>query len=104
MTTYIKESDVLRKMEDNSHVIDVFGTKRKMIDGMLLCYDIIDMEKIELEEHDKEIRNKVIDEFMEQATKIVYGANDRKRNPQPRDMVADIHYKLQKIAEQMKGV
>lgn len=46
--------------------------------------------------------NMAIDEFAERAIKIVYEANNRERNPQPRDMVADIHYKLRDLAEQMK--
>ena len=46
--------------------------------------------------------NKAIDDFTEKATKIVYEANDRDRNPQPRDIVADIHYKLVELAEQLK--
>ena len=50
-----------------------------------------------------EIRASAIDEFAEKATKIVYEANNRRRNPQPRDMVADIHYKLRDLAEQLKG-
>ena len=50
-----------------------------------------------------EERNKAIDDFTEKATKIVYEANDRDRNPQPRDMVADIHYKLIELAEQLKA-
>ena len=45
---------------------------------------------------------KAIDEFAEKAIKIVYDSNDRDRNPQPRDMVADIHYKLMDLAEQLK--
>lgn len=47
--------------------------------------------------------NQAIDEFMEKAIKVVYESNDRNRNPYPRDMVADIHYRLMDIAEQMKG-
>jgi len=45
-----------------------------------------------------------VDEFAEKAIKIVYEANNRNRNPQPRDMVADIHYKLRDLAEQLKEV
>lgn len=52
----------------------------------------------------EEYRNKVIDVVLEKATQIVYEANDRERNPQPRDMVADIHFKFLDLAEQMKGV
>ncbi len=44
-----------------------------------------------------------IDDFADKAIKIVYEANNRDRNPQPRDMVADIHYKLLEIAEQLKS-
>ena len=46
---------------------------------------------------------KAIDDFAEKATKIVYESNNREINPQPRDMVADIHYKLLEIAEQLKA-
>ena len=46
--------------------------------------------------------NQAIDEFMEMAVRIVYESNSRNRNPYPRDMVADIHYKLLDVAEQMK--
>ena len=45
---------------------------------------------------------KAIDEFAEKAIKIVYDANDRDRNPQPRDMVADIHYKLLDLSKLLK--
>ena len=45
---------------------------------------------------------KAIDEFAEKAIKIVYDSNNRDRNPQPRDMVADIHYKLMDLAELLK--
>ena len=45
---------------------------------------------------------KAIDEFAEEAIKIVYDSNDRDRNPQPRDMVADIHYKLMDLAKLLK--
>ena len=46
--------------------------------------------------------NKAIDAFADKAIKIVYEANNRDRNPQPRDMVADIHYKFIEFAEQLK--
>ena len=45
---------------------------------------------------------KAIDDFSEKAIKIVYDSNDRDRNPQPRDMVADIHYKLMYLAKLLK--
>ena len=45
---------------------------------------------------------KAIDDFSEKAIKIVYDSNDRDRNPQPRDMVADIHYKLMDLAKLLK--
>ena len=51
---------------------------------------------------ESDIRAKAIDEFAEKAIKIVYEANNRRRNPQPRDMVADIHFKLMDLAEQLK--
>lgn len=45
---------------------------------------------------------KAIDDFAEEAIKIVYESNNRDRNPQPRDMVADIHYKLMDLAKLLK--
>ena len=45
---------------------------------------------------------KAIDDFAVEAIKIVYDSNDRDRNPQPRDMVGDIHYKLMDLAKQLK--
>ena len=48
-------------------------------------------------------RNKAIDDFVEKAIKIVYESNNRDKNPQPRDMVADIHYKFIELAEQLKA-
>ena len=45
---------------------------------------------------------KAIDDIVEKAIKIVYEANNRDRNPQPRDMVADIHYKFIELAKQLK--
>ena len=46
--------------------------------------------------------NKAIDDFAEKAIKIVYESNNRDINPQPRDMVADIHYKLMDLAKLLK--
>ena len=49
-----------------------------------------------------DVYNKAIDAFADKAIKIVYEANNRDRNPQPIDMVADIHYKFIEFAEQLK--
>ena len=37
MTEYVKKSDVIKIMEDNSYVVEVFGVKKKMIDGFAMC-------------------------------------------------------------------
>ena len=50
----------------------------------------------------REMYCKGIDDFAVEAIKIVYDSNDRDRNPQPRDMVADIHYKLMDLAKLLK--
>lgn len=47
--------------------------------------------------------NKAIDDYADKAIKIVYEANNRDRNLQPRDMVADIHYKFIELAKQLKA-
>ena len=56
----------------------------------------------EVQENVKQAYDKAIDDFVEKAIKIVYESNNRDRNPQPRDMVADIHYKFTELAEQLK--
>lgn len=33
MAEYVKKSDIIKIMENNSHMIEVFGVKKKMIDG-----------------------------------------------------------------------
>ena len=45
--------------------------------------------------------NDAVEEIISKAILIVYEANDRERNPQPRDMVADIHYKLLELQKEM---
>ena len=47
--------------------------------------------------------NKAIDDYADKAIKIVYEANNRDRNLQPRDMVADIHYKFIELANELKA-
>lgn len=49
-----------------------------------------------------DVYNKAIDAFADKAINIVYEANNRDRNPQPRDMVADIYYEFIEFAEQLK--
>lgn len=61
-------------------------------------YDVSSFEELITNE-----RTKAIDDYAYKAIKIVYEANNRDRNPQPRDMVADIHYKFIELAEQLKA-
>ena len=75
---------------------------------MVVRVDCENMDSIkdkidELSKYAESQYNKAIDDFADKAIKIVYEANNRDRNPQPRDMVADIHYKLLEIAEQLKA-
>lgn len=44
---YLKKDDVINAMENCSVTIDMFGTKRKVIDGIMMCCAIADMEAIE---------------------------------------------------------
>lgn len=56
MSEYIKKSDVIKTMENNSHIIEVYGTKKKMIDGLMMCCDLADLEVVELDnKNDKKI-------------------------------------------------
>lgn len=43
MERLFREEDVIKAMEDNSVMVEVFGKKRKMIDAMMMCCDIADM-------------------------------------------------------------
>ncbi len=54
MAEYLKKADVIKAMEDNSVVLNVYGRQRKMIDGLMLCGDIADMKTIEIGEHEEE--------------------------------------------------
>lgn len=54
MTEYVKRSDVIKIMENNSHMIEVFGVKKKMIDGFAMGCDFADLETVSIEEDDKE--------------------------------------------------
>ena len=55
MSEYVKKSDVIKIMESNSVMVDVFGTKRKMIDGMMMCCDFVDLEVVEIDEESEEV-------------------------------------------------
>lgn len=75
---------------------------------MVVRVDVENMDSIkdkieELSKYAESQYNKAIDDFAEKAIKIVYEANNRERNPQPRDMVADIHYKFIDLSEQLKA-
>lgn len=54
MAEYIKKDDVIKIMENNSHIVEVFGTKKKMIDGMMMCCDLVDLKVIEIDDKDTE--------------------------------------------------
>lgn len=54
MTEYVKRSDVIKIMENNSHMIEVFGVKKKMIDGFAMGCDFEDLETVSIEEDDNE--------------------------------------------------
>lgn len=54
MAEYLKKSDVIKAMEDGSIVMNVYGMKRKMIDGFMLCEGIANMETVEIDEDGEE--------------------------------------------------
>lgn len=41
-------------MENNSHMIEVFGVKKKIIDGFAMGCDFEDLETVSIEEDDKD--------------------------------------------------
>lgn len=54
MAEYVKKSDIIKIMENNSHMIEVFGVKNKMIDGFAMCCDFADLETVDIDEDDKD--------------------------------------------------
>ena len=52
MAEYVKKSDVIKIMEDNSYIMEVFGVKKKMIDGFAMCCDFAIIVEIDDEEVD----------------------------------------------------
>lgn len=54
MAEYVKKSDVIKIMENNSYMIEVFGVKKKMIDGFAMCCDFVDLETVEIDEDEME--------------------------------------------------
>ena len=47
MSDLISREAVIKAMENNSFMVEVYGTKRKMIDGMMMCCDIAELPTIE---------------------------------------------------------
>ena len=53
MAEYVKKSDVIKIMENNSHMIEVFGVKKKMIDGFAMCCDFADLKIVEIDDEEE---------------------------------------------------
>ena len=53
MAEYVKKSDGIKIMEDNSHIIEVFGVKKKMIDGLAMCWDFVDLKIVEIDDEEE---------------------------------------------------
>lgn len=54
MAEYVKKSDVIKIMENNSCIMEVFGVKKKMIDGLAMCWDFADLETVDIDEDEWE--------------------------------------------------
>lgn len=53
MAEYVKKSDVIKIMEDNSYVMEVFGVKKKMIDEFAMCCDFADLKIVEIDDEEE---------------------------------------------------
>lgn len=53
MAEYVKKSDIIKIMENNSHMIEVFGVKKKMIDGFAMCCDFADLKIVEIDDEEE---------------------------------------------------
>ena len=54
MAEYVKKSDVIKIMEDNSFTIEVFGIKMKMIDGFAMRCDFADLKIVEIDDEEND--------------------------------------------------
>ena len=52
MAEYVKKSDVIKIMEDYSYIMEVFGVKKKMIDGFAMCCDFADLKIVEIDDEE----------------------------------------------------
>ena len=50
MSDLISREAVIKAMENNSFMVEAFGTKRKMIDGMMMCVEIAELPTVEAKE------------------------------------------------------
>lgn len=53
MAEYVKKSDIIKIMENNSHMIEVFEVKKKMIDGFAMCCDFADLKIVEIDDEEE---------------------------------------------------
>ena len=53
MAEYVKKSDVIKIMENNSYMIEVFGVKKKMIDGFAMGCDLADLKIVEIDDEEE---------------------------------------------------
>ena len=54
MAEYVKRSDVIKIMEDNSYIMEVFGAKKKMIDGPAMRWDFADLKIVEIDDEEED--------------------------------------------------
>jgi hypothetical protein len=40
-------------MENNSCIMEVFGVKKKMIDGLAMCWDFVDLKIVEIDDEEE---------------------------------------------------
>lgn len=53
MAEYVKKSDVIKIMDNNSYMIEVFGVKKKMIDGFAMGCDFADLKIVEIDDEEE---------------------------------------------------
>ena len=53
MAEYVKKSDVIKIIENNSYMIEVFGVKKKMIDGFAMGCDFADLKIVEIDDEEE---------------------------------------------------
>ena len=53
MAEYVKRSDVIKIIEDNSYIMEAYGVKKKMIDVFAMYCDFANLKIVEIDDEEE---------------------------------------------------